>query len=88
MLCHDNGVPYEFSGTVLSIKENSGFIRVNGVPRRLNKDVGVRFHRYNLGKGVKMPEPKQVLRGLELGVGFTCFSVYTPAGRKEREAKS
>lgn len=87
MLCDENGIPYEFTGIVLSTKNNNGFIRVNGVPRRLGNDVGVRFHQYNLGRGAKMPEPNQVLGGLELGMGYTSYSVYTAAGRKDRGMK-
>lgn len=88
MLCDEEGKPFEFTGTVLSIKDNNGFIRVNGVPQRLKGDVGVRFRRYNLGRNAKMPEEKQALGGLELGIGYTTFSVYTAAGRREREGKS
>lgn len=88
MLCDENGVPYQFPGTVLSVKANNGFIWVHGVPRRMSKDVGVRFHKSNLGRNVAMPEPKQVLNGLELGIGYTGFSVYTHTGRKEKEGRT
>ena len=87
ILCDDTGTPYEFSGTVLSVKANSGFIQVYGVPRRLKKDLGVRFRKSNLGRNISMPEPKQVLNGLELGIGYTNFSVYTHIGRKEKEVR-
>jgi len=88
MICQEDGTPYKFSGTVLSVKDNNGFIRVNGVPQRLKKDNGIRFRQYNLGRNRKMPEPREVLSALELGIGFTGFSVYTESGRKDREAKS
>ncbi len=88
MVCDEEGKPFEFTGTVLSTKDNNGFIRVNGVPQRLKADVGVRFRRYNLGRNARMPEEKQALGGLELGIGYTSFSVYTEAGRREREGKS
>ena len=88
MLCDENGTPYVFTGTVLSTRDNNGFIRVNGVPRRMRNDVGVRFRLHNLGSGKKMPEPNQVLGGLELGMGFTSFSVYTAAGRRDRGMKT
>lgn len=84
MLCDANGVPYEFTGTVLSTKGINGFIRVNGVPLRMRNDVGVRFRQYNLGKRIEMPAPNQFLEGLELGLGYTSLSVYTAAGRRDR----
>lgn len=87
MLCDNTGTPYEFSGTVLSVKANNGFIRIHGVPQHLKKDVGVRFRKFNLGRSTPMPEPKQVLNGLELGIGYTNFSVYTRAGREEKEVR-
>lgn len=88
MLCDEKGNPYVYSGTVQSVKENTGFIRVRGVPQRLNKDYGVRFRQYNLGRGANMPEPNEVLSGLELGIGYTGFSVYNQTGRKERGART
>lgn len=87
MICNEKGDPYEYSGTVLSTKENKGFIHVNGVPQWLKKDCGVRFRQYNLGRNAKMPEPHDVLDDLELGIGYTGFSVYSRAGRKERGEK-
>lgn len=84
MLCDENGEPYEYSGTVLTTKGNTGFVHVGGVPQRLKRDYGVRFYRYNLGRGTKMPQPNDVLNGLELGIGYTGFSVYSHTGRKER----
>lgn len=88
ILCDDDGVPYDYSGTVLSVKDNGGFIRINGVPQYMKKHSGVRFKRYNLGRSTKMPEEKQVLKDLELGIGYTGFSVYTHDGREEREART
>ena len=88
MVCQEDGTPYKFTGTVLSTKDNNGFIRVNNVPQRLKKDNGLRFHQYNLGRNRKMPEPRDVLSDLELGIGFTCLSVYTESGRKDREART
>lgn len=88
MICQEDGTPYKFTGTVLSIKDNNGFIRVNGVPQRLKMDNGIRFRQYNLGRSRKMPEVRDVLSDLELGIGFTCLSVYNEAGRKDREAKA
>lgn len=88
MLCDENGYPYKYSGTVISTKPPLGFMQVNGVPRNLNKDVGIRFRQYNLGRRRRMPEERDVLSQLELGIGYTGFSVYTEEGRKEKEARS
>lgn len=88
MLCKEDGTPYKFTGTVLSTKDNNGFIRVNGVPQRLKNENGLRFRQYNLGRGRKMPEPRDVLSELEIGIGFTSLSVYMEPGRKDREARA
>lgn len=88
ILCGEDGNPYEFTGTVLSTKDNGGFIRVAGVPLHLKNNTGVRFSRFNLGRAAKMPAPNQAMKDLELGIGYTGFSVYSHAGRKEQEAKA
>lgn len=88
MICQGNGETVKFTGTVLSTKDNRGFIRVNGMPLRLKKDVGVRFHQLNLGRKSKMPEERTALKDLEVGIGYTGFSVYNETGRKEREERS
>lgn len=88
MLCDENASPYEFSGTVLSTKNYSGRIRVSRIPLRLNNEAGIRFRQYNLGRTRKMPEIGHVLTHLELGIGYTGFSVYTEEGRKEKEARA
>ena len=84
MVCNKEGQPYEFSGTVISTKNYSGFIRIYGVPQRANGSNGVRFRQFNLGRTHKMPMAKDVLSHLELGIGYTGFSAYTEEGRKER----
>ena len=87
MICDEEGVPCKHKGTVLTIKpqENNGFIWVHDVPRNLKRDDGLRFHLRNLGRNQKMPERGQLLDKLEVGMGFTCMSVYTEAGRRDRE---
>lgn len=82
MVCDENGQPYSYAGIVTHIEKNNGMIRINGVP------MSVRFHRHNLGKYTKSPELNQGISELELGLGYTGFSVYTQSGRKEREERS
>lgn len=86
MLCNENGTPKKFSGTVRSTKNYGGFINVNGVPSRLGKKDGVRFSMSNIGRHF-MPKLNEMLSVLELGLGYTGFSVYTEEGRKEKELK-
>lgn len=88
MLCDETGAPYQFSGVVLSTRDNNGFIRINGIPQRINGKNGVRFRQYNLGRGAKIPKMHQRMDNLELGVGYTGFSVYTQEGRKRKEARA
>lgn len=87
MICDETGEPHTYTGTVLGTKDNNGFVRVNGVPKQLKKETGVRFRRTNFGRNAKMPERNQVLSNLELGIGYTSFSVYNTTGRKEKEVK-
>ncbi len=77
--------PKLYTGTVLTVKGNNGYIRIHDLPLRLRNDVGVRFRHYNLGRDIPMPEVNQLLNNLELGIGYTSLSVYTKAGRKFRE---
>lgn len=84
MICDQPGVPRVYSGTVLSTKNYGGFIHVDGVPRQLGSKTGVRFFMRNLGMQ-SMPEEKQILKEIELGLGYTGFSVYTKEGRKSKE---
>ena len=85
MVCGENGEPIKYTGTVVSVKDNNGFIRVNGLPFKLGRDVGVRFRRSNLGKIVS-PEVNDVMNDLEIGISYTGFSVYKEAGRRARNA--
>lgn len=75
LICFEPGVPELYTGTVLSIKNYSGFIKFDGLPERLGSNVGVRFQMKNLGLR-KMPNPNLVLKNLELGLGYTGFSSY------------
>lgn len=84
IICEDNGMPVRYSGTVISTKERVGYVRVNGFPRYLGGGVGVRFFLPNLGRHKRMPEVGDVLSNLEMGIGYTGFSLYTERGRDER----
>lgn len=87
MICDETGKPLKYSGTVLSTKDYSGYIRVNNVPEHLGSKTGIRFHRANLGRTTRMPERNSVLTDLELGIGYMGLSVYTDSGRQERGAQ-
>ncbi len=86
MICDEQGNPEEYSGTVLSTKGYSGFIKVEGMPFHLGGKTGVRFSMKNLGMR-SMPKEKEILNHLELGIGYTGFSVYKAEGRKKMEEK-
>ena len=87
LLCDSRGRPEKFSGTVLSTKDYTGYLRVSDVPEHLGSKTGVRFHRANLGRAMRMPEKNQVLPKLELGIGYMGLSAYTEAGSKERRER-
>ena len=85
MICDENGSPIDdYSGTVLDTDKENGWVKVYGIPQYLRRKPGVRFRHYNLGKKTPMPQKHQTMSGLEIGVGYTGFSVYTEAGRQER----
>ena len=88
MICDMSGQPVKYSGKVVSVKDKNGFIQVNKVPQRLGGDYGIRFRQYGLGSKKSMPRINEVLTDLELGIGFTCFSVFTEQGRKDREVRA
>lgn len=86
MLCGEKGDPLQYHGIVKELKGRSGKMDVTGISRP------VRFHCDNLDMRPEVLEPKQsgqvALSGLELGIGYTGFSVYTAEGRKKREVRS
>jgi hypothetical protein len=85
MICDPNGEPEPFKGTVFSIEENSnnrrGWIKMHGIPFQ----TGVRTHCSNLNEKA-MPDKNTILGDLELGIGYTGFSVYNAKGRKRKDA--
>ncbi len=88
MLCDETGTPYKYTGKVLNVNGRSGSLHIHAVSPYLSKNKGIRFHLSNLGRSRKMPEPNEVLKDLELGIGYLGFSAYTSAGRKEKEART
>lgn len=89
MLCDSEGKALTFRGKVLRVQEKkTGFIEVDGLPKTLGGFRGVRFHHLNLGRRKPMPTEQAILKDLELGIGYTSFSVYQEEGRQEKESKS
>ena len=87
IICDENG-PILHSGYVLDTSGFNGYIKLSDVPQHLGGKNGVRFHLKNLGPGSRMPDKNQRLNNLELGLGYTGFSVYTKAGREYRGEQS
>lgn len=75
LVCFEPGKPEEYSGTVISQKNYSGYIQYDQLPNRLGSEVGVRFYMKNMG-WVSMPDNGRVLEHIHLGLGFTGFSAY------------
>lgn len=75
LICFEPGIPKLYTGTVLSTKNYTGYIRYDGVPERLGGNVGIRFYMKNLGLKT-MPQPNRILKDLELGLGYTGLSAY------------
>lgn len=86
MLCNASGSPEEYGGTVLSTKGYTGYIKIDGVPLHLGGKTGIRFYMRNLGLR-SMPKEREILNHLELGIGYTGFSVYAEEGRKKMGGK-
>ena len=87
IICDENG-PILHSGYVLDTNGFNGYINLSDVPQHLGGKNGVRFHLKNLGPGSRMPDKNQRINNLELGLGYTGFSVYTKAGREYRGGQS
>lgn len=75
LICFEPGKPEEYSGTVISQKNYSGYIQYDQLPNRLGSEVGVRFYMKNMG-WVSMPDNGRVLEHIHLGLGFTGFAAY------------
>ncbi len=75
LVCFEPGKPEEYSGTVISQKNYSGYIQYDQLPNRLGSEVGVRFYMKNMG-WVSMPQNGKILEHIHLGLGFTGFAAY------------
>lgn len=86
MICRNPGVTEKYSGTVLSTKGYSGFIKIEGIPKQLGNKTGIRFNLKNIARPT-MPKEREILHDLEIGLGYTGFAVYSEEGRKKMEGK-
>ncbi len=75
LVCFEPGKPEEYSGTVISQKNYSGYIQYDQLPHRLGSEVGIRFYMKNMG-WVSMPQDGKILNHINLGLGFTGFAAY------------
>ena len=93
LICNEGGEAKKpdgtkYDGTVISTENYNGYIRVNGVPERLGRKVGVRFRQSNLGRNVRMPVKNDYLTDLELGIGYMGLSAYRSEGSRERRERT
>lgn len=86
MICDETGTPKLYSGTVISTKEYRGLVKVDKIPRQLGSKSGIRFYLRNLGLRT-MPKEREILNSLEMGIGYTGFSLYKAEGRKRLEER-
>lgn len=83
MICNETE-PVTYDGYVAEINGMNGRIILANVPSPLAGKAGIRFHLSNLGLQAKRIAKGQRLDGLELGLGYTGFSVYSTSGREFR----
>lgn len=84
LICFEPGIPARFSGTVMSIHNYSGFIKVDGFPHFSEKNQGVKFYMKNLGLR-SMPEKNRILKDFGLGLSMANqFSAYDLDGRGDK----
>ena len=85
LICSENGKPQKYSGTVMSIQNFSGFLKVDGLPRFSEKNQGVKFFMKNLGLR-RMPEKNSILTDFYLGLSLANqFSAYKFVEEGENE---
>lgn len=80
----DAEAPVLYDGYVEEINGMNGHIILSNVPKQLSGKNGIRFHLSNLDRGLRLPSRGQRLDHLELGLGYTGFSIYSSEGRKFR----
>lgn len=69
LICFEPGVAQKYNGTVMSIHNYSGFLKVDGLPRFTEQNQGVKFYMKNLGLR-RMPGKNQILKDFELGLSL------------------
>lgn len=70
MICFEPGVPQKYTGSVMSVQNFSGFLKVDGLPRFTEQNQGVRFFQKNMGYR-RMPEKNTVIKDFEIGLGLS-----------------
>jgi hypothetical protein len=70
MICFEPGIPQKYSGSVMSVQNFSGYLKVDGLPRFTEQNQGVRFFQKNMGYR-RMPEKNAVIKDFELGLGLS-----------------
>jgi hypothetical protein len=84
IICENPGEPRKYYGTLYNVdNRKSGYLRVTGIPMEMGKKRGVRVGANNIGERF-LPEKNSPIPDLEIGIGYTGFSAYTEAGRKNR----
>lgn len=87
MICNPDGTTKNYSGRVCDDREkNQVYINVNGVSEYLSRE-GIRAYLVNIGERSK-PEITDYFGNLEMGIGYTGFSLYTAEGRAAKEGFS
>lgn len=86
IVCESDGEPVLYQGKVEEANERTGTISVYGLPR-FGRHPGVRFYRANFGRNAKMPAKGSIVSDLQVGIGYTSFSLYKEAGAAERRAR-
>lgn len=76
--CDENSKPFLYTGEVLNVDGDNGYIRVHKLPQQIK----VKFNKRNLGFFTEPIKKGDVLNNLELGIGYTGFSMYREAGRR------
>ena len=75
ILCDKSGKPIKFTGTVISVKNYSGYIQLDNFPKHFDSQTGVRFNNKNIGLS-NSPMKNQMLKDLELGVSYTGYALF------------
>ena len=84
IICEEPGKPKEFYGMIYNADNRmSGYLSVDGIPMQMGKKKGVRVFANNIGERY-LPDKNKPIPNLEIGIGYTGFSAYTEAGRKNR----